>query len=116
MIRKHKSIWVLVNCNTKEEAMNIGNNALKKRLISCFDVFSREVSRYFWPPKENKIEETKGCLLILKTLKEKYEKLTEFIEKLHSDKEPFIGFIPIYGLKKSYFDWMKGELKTKRRK
>ncbi len=111
MKREHKAIWVLVNCNSKEEALKIGNALLDKRLASCFDIFNREVARYFWPPKTKQIEESKGALLILETFKEKYKKLAEEAEKLHSDKEPFIGFIRIEGLKKSYFNWMNGEIK-----
>ena len=111
MKRECKSIWVLINCNTKEEAIKIGNMLLEKRLVSCFDIFNRELARYFWPSKSNLIEETKGCLLIVETFEEFHEKVAEESEKLHSDKEPFIGFIRIEGLKKSYFDWMKGEIK-----
>jgi len=111
MKRKYKSIWILINCNTKDEALKIGNYLLDKRLTSCFDIINREISRYLWPPKSNLIEETKGCLLIIETLKNLYDKIADEVEKLHSDKEPFIGFIKIEGLKKSYIDWMKGEIR-----
>ena len=109
--RNYKIIWALVNCNSKEEALKIGNAILKKRLASCFDFFNRALARYFWPPKSNLIEESKGCLLCIETFEKLYNKVADEIERLHSDKEPFIGFIRIEGSRKSYFDWMKGEIK-----
>jgi len=107
----NKCIWVLVNCNSKGEALEIGNGLLNKRLIACFDIFNREISRYFWPPKSNHIEEVGGCLLVTSGFEKSYDKIIIEIEKLHSDKVPFIGFIEINGLTNDYFNWMKEEIK-----
>lgn len=107
----NKIILILINCNTKQEALKIGNAILEKRLASCFDIYKRELARYFWPPKRNSIEESKGALLIIETFEELYEKILVEAEKLHSDKQPFIGFIKIEGIKKNYFNWMKGEIR-----
>lgn len=110
--RNYNAIWVLVNCSSFKEAKRIGTSLLKKRLISCFDIFSRQISMYFWPPRSGKFETAKGALLVLESLEEKYDAIFGEVEKLHSDKEPFIGYIPIFGLSKSFLNWIKEETST----
>jgi periplasmic divalent cation tolerance protein len=106
-----KAVWVLCNCNSREEAEKIGHAVLDKRLVSCFDVFKRKLAVYFWPPKSGKKEEAKGAMLILETFEEKYSEISSLIKSLHSDKLPFISYIKLEGVSEEYIDWMKGELK-----
>lgn len=105
-----KITWVLVNCNSKEEAERIGKEILKKRLISCFDIISRFLAAYFWPPNAGKIEASKGAILILETIGKESKIIEKEVKKLHSDKLPFIGSIGIK-VGKEYSDWVKGEIK-----
>ena len=104
-------IWVLVNCNNSKEAKNIGETILGKRLGVCFEIIPRELTTYFWPPKSGKLEEARGSLLIIETFEEKYLSIKKKIEKLHSDKLSFIGYIAIQGTDQKYQDWIKEELK-----
>ena len=105
-----KVIWVLVNCNSLKEAKSIGRVCLKARLASCFDVFKREQTMYFWPPKTGKIEQAKGALLILETMSVQLPKLRRLVRKLHSDKLSFIGHLNIQ-VETAFARWVKGELK-----
>jgi uncharacterized protein involved in tolerance to divalent cations len=103
-------IWVLVNCNSVKEAEKIGRRILKERRCVCFDVIPSRLAVYFWPPKSGKLESSKGALLILRTLKERYDLIKKEVKKLHSDKLPGICFMEIKGLDKEYISWMKGEI------
>lgn len=103
-------IWVLVNCNTVKEADKIGRALLKMRLVSCFDIFKRLKTEYFWPPKKGTIQTGRGALLILETLPTKFEQIIPQVKKLHSDKLPFIGSFPVK-VEDAYQQWMKGEIK-----
>jgi len=105
-----KITWVLVNCNSKNEAERIGKKILKERLISCFDIVPRFLAAYFWPPKSGKIETSKGATLILETLKRYIQKIEKEVKKIHSDRLPFIGSIEIQ-VSQEYFNWVRGELK-----
>jgi len=105
-----KIIWVLVNCNTDKEADDIGKQALKQRLIACFDIFPRLKTEYFWPPKSKKTETVKGALLTMETLPKYFKKLEKLIKKSHSDKLPFIGSIDINNVHSDFVNWMNGEL------
>jgi uncharacterized protein involved in tolerance to divalent cations len=106
-----KIIWVLVNCNTVKEAKAIGLKALKQRLSSCYDIFPRLITQYYWPPKSGKIDSAKGCLLVLETFPKYFKKLETLIKKNHSDKLPFIGSVDINSVSPQFTKWMKGELK-----
>src|SRR3989338_7573678 len=105
-----KILWVLVNCNTVREADAIGKNILHKRLASCFDIFPRLATRYFWPPKSGKIETAKGCLLVLETLPRYFKKIEEEVNGMHSDTLPFIGSVEIGNVSQKYVQWMGSEL------
>jgi len=105
-------IWVLVNCNSREEAEEIGRAMLDARLGVCFDIFSRELSAYFWPAKSGKIETAKGALLIIETFKDKYASLKDKIKKMHSDELPFIAYLNIEGADEEFRAWMRSELET----
>ncbi len=106
-----QSIWILINCNSQEEAEKIGDRLLHELIINCYNIFDRKLSKYFWPPKSHQLEAAKGALLIAETFEPYYEQVRTLVKSLHSDKLAFIGYIPIYGLEKDFVDWMRGELK-----
>jgi periplasmic divalent cation tolerance protein len=111
-MRSGSAIWILCNCNSREEAKRIGEEILEARLGSCFDIFPRKLTNYFWPPQAGKIEEGKGALLVITTLESRFEKTAALIEKIHSDDTPFVGYIIIQGLSQKYLDWLQGEVET----
>ncbi len=104
-------IWLLNNCNSKEEAHKIGELLLQKRVIACFDVIPEREAVYFWPPKSGKTESVKGSLLIGVTFEEKFSEVEEIICENHSDKTPFIGSLIINQVNQDYRDWLENELK-----
>lgn len=106
-----KTIWVLVNCNSIKEAHEIGDKVLDKRLGSCFDIFERNLTTYFWPPKSGKKETATGALLVIETVENKYNKIQSYVKSIHGDELPFIGYIEIKGTEEAYSNWIEGELK-----
>ena len=104
-------VWVLVNCTTVQEANEIGDKVLQKRLGSCFDIFERNLASFFWPPKTGKKETATGALLIVETFEEKFDEVQSYVKSIHSDELPFIGYIEIKGTGDAYKSWMEGELK-----
>lgn len=106
-----KVIWVLVNSNSKQEADNIGKSLLKERMIACYGLIPRLKSVYFWPPQSHRLEQTKGPLLVLETLPNKYLKIVKRVKQLHSDAVPFIGKLKLDGVQADFYNWMKGEIR-----
>ena len=103
-------IWVLASTNSNQQAKKIGTAVLKKRLAACFGIYPKS-SAYFWPPKSNRLEFSKGPMLILDTLPKHYQAASKLIKKLHSDQVPFIGKIVIDEVNKDFYNWLKGEVK-----
>lgn len=110
MLKPMKIIWVLVSCSNVKEADNIGRGILEERFASCFDIFSRYKTQYFWPPKTNRIETGRGCILILETLPKYFRKIEKLVKEMHGDELPFIASMEI-SVRSDYVNWMKGELK-----
>ena len=104
-------LWVLVNCNSAEEAERIGDRALTTHLAACFHIFPRALTRYFWPPKSGTVEQGAGALLVLETLPKHFRELEQLVTELHSDELPFIGSLDIANVRSEYANWLSGELK-----
>lgn len=104
-------IWVVVNTNNAREANKIGKAALKKRLCACYGLIPRIKSVYYWPPKSNSLETSRGPLLTLETLPKYYSQIIKLVKSLHSDKVPFIGQWEMEDVEKDFYNWLKKELK-----
>jgi len=102
-------LWVLINCNSSVEAGRIGRAMLKKRLAACYDIFPRQKTAYFWPPRSGKITTGKGALLVLETLPAKQTAIRQLVVKLHSDQLPFIGSLAI-AVDRQYQRWVGQEI------
>lgn len=103
-------LWVMVNTNSLKEADKIGRACLKARLCACYGIIPRIKSVYYWPPKSNKLEVSKGPILTLETLEKNYLKIVKTVKKLHSDRLPLIGQWEIEQVSPEFYQWIKGEL------
>jgi uncharacterized protein involved in tolerance to divalent cations len=52
-----------------------------------------------------------GPLLILETLPKNYKKIISLVKSLHSDQVPFIGQWEMENVEKSFYNWLKAEIK-----
>src|ERR1051326_9236334 len=102
-------IWVLINSNSKAEAEKIGKTVLKQKLCACYGLVAKLGSTYFWPAGSNRLETSKGPLLVLETLPEKYKQIVKRVRQLHSDQVPFIGKLKIDDVNKDFYKWLKNE-------
>lgn len=104
-------IWVVVNTKSVKEADTIGRACLEKRLSACYGIMPRIKSVYYWPPRSNKLETSKGPLLTLETLPRHYAKIVKLVKSLHSDKVPFIGQWEMENVEKNFYAWLVNEIK-----
>ena len=91
----------------ENEAMTIANLAVKKNLAACGNIFPNMKSIYKW---QNKIQNDKETLLILKTNSNKYPLLEKLILEKHSYEVPCILKIPIIDGNKEYLKWIDDSL------
>ncbi|TFE68599.1 divalent-cation tolerance protein CutA [Methylacidiphilum caldifontis] len=99
---------ILISCASIEEGQKIAKRLLDERLASCVNVIPQIYSYYWW---ENKQEEAPEILLIVKTSKEKWDKLVMTVKANHSYQCPeIISFEPSQVFH-PYLSWWQNELK-----
>jgi periplasmic divalent cation tolerance protein len=97
-------IIVLVTCGSQEEAVKIAHSLVEERLAACVNLVSPVRSIYRW---EGKIWDEKEWILIIKTQKQRFEKLERKVKSLHSYSVPEIIGLPIIEGSSSYLDWLE---------
>lgn len=97
-------IIVLMTTSTKQEATNIVKVLLKERLIACANIVD-SVSSFFW--WQDKIEQEKEVLVIMKSQQDLFEKLSKKVQELHSYDVPEILALPIVDGSQAYLNWIK---------
>ena len=100
-------ILIYIICKDKKEARKIGLFLVRKRLAACCNIFPID-SIYQW---KDKIVRSREAVLIVKTLKEKFNKIEKEVKKLHSYTIPCILEIPIKRVNKEYLKWLEKEIK-----
>ena len=93
---------------SEAEAERIGRLALEAGLCACVNRVPGMRSMYLW---NGQIGEAQECILLLKTLAEKYDALETFIRKEHTYEVPAIFALPADRVEAEYAAWLKKELK-----
>ena len=96
-----------ITTKNEEEALTLANLAVKKNLAACGNIIPNMKSIYKW---QNKLQNDKETLLILKTNSNKYPLLEKLILEKHSYEVPCILKIPINDGNKEYLKWIEGNL------
>ena len=104
-------ILVYIVCTDDFEAKKIAKTLLQKKLIACANILDKIESLYFWPEGSNDIEESKESLLLVKSIKNKYDQINTEIKNIHSYEVPAIFSINIDKVDYKYFEWLKNQLK-----
>jgi periplasmic divalent cation tolerance protein len=98
-----KIIFAYITCKNKSEAKKIGSILVKERLCACVNIFPEMNSIYWW---KGKMEEANELVLIAKTTKSLFKKLSSRVKELHSYDCPCILEIEIGRGNKEYVDWL----------
>ena len=96
-----------VTTKNEEEALKLANLAVQKNLAACGNIFPKMKSIYKW---QNKLQNDKETVLILKTNSNKYPSLEKLILEKHSYEVPCILKIPISDGNKEYLKWIDRSL------
>jgi periplasmic divalent cation tolerance protein len=101
-----KETFLVVFCTVRniEEAKKISYTLIEKRLAACCTILLNAISIYPW---QNRIEETKENLMIIKTSDINYENLEKEIKMMHSYTVPEIIAFKIENGSEAYLDWIK---------
>ena len=98
-----------ITTKTKSEAKKIGKALLGARLCACVNIFDKINSMYWW---KGKIEEANETVLIAKTTKKLFGKLSQKVKSLHSYSCPCILQLEVKDGNKEYVKWLLQNLKS----
>jgi periplasmic divalent cation tolerance protein len=85
------------------EGESLARLIVEARLAACVQILPKMTSVFFW---EANIQTETEHLLLIKTLEEKFDELSEFIRKNHSYDVPEIVAIEAEKVSEDYMNWM----------
>ena len=94
---------VLTTTPDKVEAERLARTIVDAKLAACVQILPQMTSVYFW---EGKVQSEREYLLLVKTLEEKFDALSEFIQKNHSYDVPEIVALRSEDVSAGYLEWM----------
>src|SRR5688500_4262984 len=96
---------VLTTVSNSDEASRLANSIVESRLAACVQILPQMTSVYFW---EGKVQSEPEHLLLIKTLEERFDELSEFIKKNHSYDVPEIVAMADNRVSDDYLTWIRG--------
>lgn len=102
-----KPILVMTSCGTRKDAELISRKILELKLAACVQITPSVTSRYWW---HGKIEDDNEYVLTLKSMRCKFELLSQEISKIHPYDVPEVIATDITAISKPYFEWLSKEL------
>jgi len=96
-------IIVFITVSSKKEAEKIARQLIKNKLAACVNIVNGVKSLFWW---KGKVDQAKEILLIVKSRKEKFNKLAKLVKSSHSYAVPEIIAVPIACGFKPYLNWI----------
>jgi periplasmic divalent cation tolerance protein len=100
---RNSYIIIIVTTAGREEAETIVQRLLEAKLIACANIIGPVSSHFHWSGKMEKAEE---YLILMKSRRDLFEKLSETVKALHSYEVPEILALPVVEGSKAYMDWL----------
>ncbi len=102
---------ILIMCTVPDEkiALIISKGLVENKLAPCVNILNGIRSIYFW---NGKIEDGRELLLLIKTKKELFKDVEEFIIKNHPYEVPEIISFKIENSLEEYEKWFMGYLES----
>jgi len=99
------ALVVLVTCPTPEKAAEIARALVEERLAACGNVLPGLRSIYRW---EGKVQDEGEALLVLKSVRGRFEALRARVAALHPYQVPEVLGLPVEAGHGPYLDWIAG--------
>lgn len=99
-------IFVYSTFPSKKEAEKIGSALVRQKLAACVNIFS--IESMYWG--KSKLVRNKETAMIVKTKKQNFRKVEDFILRHHSYDAPCIIEIPIGRVVRKYLNWLSHQV------
>ena len=96
-------IVILITAKDKVEAKAISDKLLQDKLIACANIVDGVESIFWW---QGKVDEAKEVFLILKSRRDKFEKIIQTVKSVHSYEVPEILALPVLEGNPDYLRWI----------
>lgn len=100
-------LLVLTTVSNFSEAEILAEKIVNAKLAGCVQIVPQMTSVYIW---QGKLQRETECLLVIKTLPEKYDELAAFITANHSYDTPEIVAIETEKASEHYARWLESAL------
>ena len=100
-------VIVFMTVPDEKEVTKIVRSLLKERLIACANIVGPVSSLFWW---EGKIDKASEFLVIMKSRKDLFKKLSERVKELHSYEVPEVIALPVIEGLPSYLNWLGASL------
>jgi len=97
------NVVVLVTCPTPAVARRLATQLVKRRLAACVNLVPKIESTFRW---QGKIDRCKEVLLVIKTVKARFEALRRAVVELHPYDVPEVIALPIVAGHAPYLSWV----------
>lgn len=100
--------FIVIYCTVpnRKEGKEIARTLIGKHLAACVNIIDRVESVFSW---DGELTEEKEALLMIKTKKELFGKVSSVIQKLHSYTVPEVIALPIVEADETYLKWIEHE-------
>ena len=102
-----KIVFAYIITPSKAEAKKIGKVLLQSRLAACVNIIDKMESMYWW---KGKIQNDKEVVLIAKTTKKLFPRLSKKVRSIHSYSVPCILQLEVKDGNKDYMKWLTSNL------
>lgn len=100
------AIVIFVTAANRTEAEQIGLALVEKKLIACCNIIEPVFSIFQW---QSKICRENEVLLILKSMRDRFDLIIKEVKKMHSYETPEIIALPIIAGSEDYLSWIRKE-------
>jgi periplasmic divalent cation tolerance protein len=97
-------IIVFSSAGSLIEANQIAENLITSKLAACVSLIPGVTSHYCWKEKRGSSYEV---LMMIKTLRKKFDALKDTIVELHSFEAPEVLMVPVANGSEHYLDWIR---------
>lgn len=98
---------IFITTANLKQAKTISKALLNGKLVACVNIIKGVESLFWW---QGKIDKTKEVLLIIKTKKSLFEKISRLVSKIHSYDTPEIISFSLENISLKYQRWLDASI------
>ncbi|MCC6858666.1 MAG: divalent-cation tolerance protein CutA [Bryobacterales bacterium] len=102
-------VVVLTTCGSAEEAERVARALLDARVAACVNILPGVRSLYHW---RGAVEESGEWLLVIKSSRAAFARLSAELRKAHSYEVPEILALPVVEGAPEYLEWLDREMRV----